>query len=68
MSVRGGGLDGEGGSVCLGDVFPGDVCRGTERNGITDRCKNITVRQTSFVGGSNGLYCAKWLHSYSPFG
>ena len=71
--LSGGGCPygGEGG-VCLGDVFPGDVCRGVYTtppvNRITDRCKNISVRQTSFVGGSNGLYCAKWLHSDSLFG
>ena len=30
--------------------------------------ENITLPQTSFAGGNNGLYCTKWVYSHLLFG
>ena len=66
-SIRGGGVSAKGGSaqggVCLRGVYPGvsalgvciPACNGADTpvNRVADRCKNITLPQTSFAGGKN---------------
>ena len=48
----------------------GGTCPGTPPpvNRMTDRCKNITLPQTSFADGNNGFYCTKWVHLHLLFG
>ena len=81
-SIRGGGWCPPGGCL-PGGCLPGGVClRGCLPSGgvcpiacwdtppvnrVTDRCKNITLSQTSFTGGTN-IYCMYICNStYFPF-
>ena len=45
----------------------GDLCKGDPpMNRMTDRCKNIALPQTSFVGNNKGVYLPiNQTHSYS---
>ena len=50
-----GGVPAQGGCTCPGGcTYAGVTCPGTPPvNRMTDRCKNITLLQTSFAGGNN---------------
>ena len=56
-SIRGGGDLPRGGHVCPGGCgYPSmQGARHSPVNRMTDRCKSITLPQTSFVGGNNYL-------------
>ena len=48
---RGEGVPGPGGCTWSGRGVPAEVLPPVNR--MTDRCKNITLRQTSFAGGND---------------
>ena len=51
-------------SCYRGGCLPG----GVSAWGVSDRCKNITLPQTSFAGGQNyAVAVAVWTVSYSKF-